>query len=403
MVMKGLVRFAALAALILPGISALQLPDGTNLLKQSREAMQKYHSLQFTTDASMQMKEGGHPMTMNSETAESLVNPGKIRQDMKVQGFTMMNVSNGEFTWMYNSIKNEFTKKSAALSLSAMRDGSRMQGLPDLSAIRPTDKTLRAETIEVDGQKHDCWVVESRIDKAAMPGMQSAEIDNEVTTQWIDKQLGIVLKTTVSLEMTMPGASQPMQMQELSTTRNLKVDEPIPDSTFTFVPPANAKQVDGFSSGGASEIAGSRQPAPAFDVTALSGTSYSLAALKGSPVLLDFWASWCGPCRESIPAVRDIYQKYKDQGLVVLGIDAGEDRTTVEAFLKTTPMEYPVALSGDTDVLDDFHVSAFPTFILIGRDGRVAGGEIGYGGAAALTEILSKAGLTAPATASSDH
>src|SRR4051812_19074589 len=74
--------------------------------------------------------------------------------------------------------------------------------------------------------------------------------------------------------------------------------------------------------------------APDFSLKDLSGKTVQLSALKGHPVLLDFWATWCGPCRMSIPMVQSFYMRHKDEGLVVLGVNMDEDPSGVPEFVK---------------------------------------------------------------------
>jgi hypothetical protein len=81
---------------------------------------------------------------------------------------------------------------------------------------------------------------------------------------------------------------------------------------------------------------------------------------------------------------------------MVLAIDVAEERSIVEEFLKKNPMVYPSALSGESGILEAYKVSAYPTFVLIGRDGKVAAEEIGFGGEQVLRAMLPKAGLTSP-------
>jgi thiol-disulfide isomerase/thioredoxin len=124
---------------------------------------------------------------------------------------------------------------------------------------------------------------------------------------------------------------------------------------------------------------------------------YSLASFKGKPVLLDFWASWCGPCRKSLPALETIYRDFKDQGLIILAVNAIEDRQTVEDFLKKTPLAYPAVLSNDDGIRQAYHVAAIPVFVLIGRDGRIVEQQIGFGGERDVRMMLEKAGLNGSA------
>lgn len=391
-----------LLSIFAPALRAQQLPDAAALVAQSGQAAKKLHSEQSTVSVSMGMTMPGGGAPGVSETMKvAAVHPGKTRMDMTAMGTTFLVVSDGSTTWMYDSRSNEFVKKSEALG-PAILSSMGMRNMPDFAKVHGTYKILREDTIEIEGQKHDCWVVEGHIDASTLPQMKGAEIKNEVVTMWLDKKLDLDLRNNVSMEMVMPGSSQTMQMSMSTNTTSLEVDQPIPDSTFTFTPPADAKQVDQlFGATAAAGVDLTGQPAPSFSVTDLTGKAYSLASLKGTPVLLDFWATWCGPCRESLPGVHDIYEKYKGQGLVVLGVDAGEDRATVEQFLKTNPFEYPVILGGESHVLDDYHVMGYPTFVLINADGKVAAEETGYGGQESLAGMLAKAGLGAPSAAAS--
>jgi thiol-disulfide isomerase/thioredoxin len=90
---------------------------------------------------------------------------------------------------------------------------------------------------------------------------------------------------------------------------------------------------------------------------------------KGKVVLIDFWATWCGPCRMVRPQVVQLYAKYKDRGLVVLSV-TGEDRKTVEGFEKTQSAKLPVYLDGESNFARSFQVTAIPTLVVIDKNGK---------------------------------
>src|SRR4029079_4187876 len=123
------------------------------------------------------------------------------------------------------------------------------------------------------------------------------------------------------------------------------------------------------------------------------GETFDLASLKGKVVLLDFWATWCGPCRKEMPTMEKIHQELKGQGLVVLGLDVGEDRETVEKFLRTEKVSYPIVLTKGSDVDLSFEVSAYPTYVLIDREGKIAAVQVGSAGEGALRQTLAKGGF----------
>ena len=93
---------------------------------------------------------------------------------------------------------------------------------------------------------------------------------------------------------------------------------------------------------------------------------------------MDFWAVSCAPCRDAMPALEAIHHDYKDRGLVIFGIDIGEERSKVQTFLEKMPAPYPILLDTDLDVAKLFHVDVIPTFILIDPDGKIVDGQIGF-------------------------
>ncbi len=119
-------------------------------------------------------------------------------------------------------------------------------------------------------------------------------------------------------------------------------------------------------------------PAPEFTLKDLSGKPVSLASLKGQIVLLDFWATWCGPCRVSIPLVQQFYETHKSEGLVVLGLNIDEDPSNVYPFVKQFKMSYPVLYAGGSPVLDLYRVEGIPLFVLLDPEGRMVQRYTGF-------------------------
>ena len=120
------------------------------------------------------------------------------------------------------------------------------------------------------------------------------------------------------------------------------------------------------------------RPAPAFEVTTLDGRTISLASLKGKVVIVDFWATWCPPCREEIPHFVQLYKTYAPK-LEILGISLDEDgKEAVAAFVKEHEMTYPVAL-GDEALGDTFGgIRGLPTTFVIDPQGRIVRKYLGY-------------------------
>ena len=128
-----------------------------------------------------------------------------------------------------------------------------------------------------------------------------------------------------------------------------------------------------------------RQTAPEWQLRDLTGRSVKLSDFKGKVVILDFWATWCPPCRKEIPGFIDLQKKYVDKGLVVVGVSLDEQGAAiVQPFVKQLGMTYPVVI-GDGQVVAAYGgIEAIPTTFIIDRQGKVVTGHQGYADPAAF-------------------
>ena len=118
--------------------------------------------------------------------------------------------------------------------------------------------------------------------------------------------------------------------------------------------------------------------APAFSLQSVSGGTVSLAQFKGDVVMINFWASWCGPCRQEMPLLDSIYKQYKDMGFTLLGVNVEPDAHNADAWLKHTPVSYPILLDPKSQVSQLYQVQAMPTTVIIDRNGIVRYVHNGY-------------------------
>lgn len=108
--------------------------------------------------------------------------------------------------------------------------------------------------------------------------------------------------------------------------------------------------------------------------TAVDGTAIDLAKLRGKVVLVDFWATWCPPCREEVPNVVAAYNKYHDKGFEIVGISLDQNKDSLLAFTKEHGMVWPQYFDGDgweNKVSKNFGITEIPTMWLVGKDGKV--------------------------------
>jgi peroxiredoxin len=120
------------------------------------------------------------------------------------------------------------------------------------------------------------------------------------------------------------------------------------------------------------------RPAPEFSLPGQDGRTISLADQKGKVVLVDFWASWCAPCRHSFPALNELFTDFRSRGFTVIAVNLDERRQDADAFLSTRPHELDVAFDPAGTTAKAFDLQGMPTSFLIGRDGTVRFVHMGY-------------------------
>lgn len=134
---------------------------------------------------------------------------------------------------------------------------------------------------------------------------------------------------------------------------------------------------------------GQRQAAPELSLPLQAGKPpVLLSSLKGKVVLLDFWATWCGPCRESIPELQNLYEKHHGSGLEVVGISVDNTSEPVPAAVAELGMKYPVVMAKDIpDIRSKFEFHSIPQLYVIDKQGRVAASITGTGGESIAEQI----------------
>ena len=127
-----------------------------------------------------------------------------------------------------------------------------------------------------------------------------------------------------------------------------------------------------------------------FTLETLDGGRVSLSDYHGSVVLINFWATWCPPCRAEIPDFEQVYREYKVQGFAILGVNEQEAGETVRPFVDQLGVSYPVLLDASGKVANEYRALGLPMSILVGRDGVIHTRHIGFLSADTLKERLEK-------------
>lgn len=117
---------------------------------------------------------------------------------------------------------------------------------------------------------------------------------------------------------------------------------------------------------------------PAFSVKDLDGSGISSETLRGKIVLIDFWATWCPPCRKEIPHFNELYSRHKDQGVLIIGLALDQKSADVATFLQQIPIEYPIAIATPELQQRFGGITVYPTAFLVDRNGQVVKKYLGY-------------------------
>lgn len=119
-------------------------------------------------------------------------------------------------------------------------------------------------------------------------------------------------------------------------------------------------------------------PAADFTLASLKDGNLKLSEQRGDVIMLNFWASWCGPCREEMPLLNDLHARYESVGFKVWGVNVDANREDAQAMLNKIPVEFPVLFDAESNVSRLFGVEAMPSSVFIDRDGKVRYVHKGY-------------------------
>src|SRR5216683_4227012 len=136
-----------------------------------------------------------------------------------------------------------------------------------------------------------------------------------------------------------------------------------------------------------------KEPAPRFNAKTTEGEKFSNESTKGKVVLLEFWTTWCVYCVAEAPFVDQINREYGDKGLVVLAVNVAESKKTVKKYLDQHPRTTRIVLTDDTNLAAMYEATVYPIYVVIDRDGNIAGTQRGAGGEEALRELIARAGI----------
>lgn len=253
------------------------------------------------------------------------------------------------------TINNVLTSQNPSLLMAISKEPSAALGRGYASIDKGTD-------VDVDGVPHTTLVMKS---------------DSEVATVLVDPKTHLIRRFVSDLRplMIARGADAVNKAEFVVDYSTVTPDTGAAADAFAWVAPDGARDVTNnmqeLGSGDAASQAMVGKPAPDFTLPALNGPPIKLSDAKGSVVVLDFWATWCAPCIMSLPELNTFYEQTKDKPVKVIGINGGEDKPDVVAFVERHKLTFPMALDADGAVNESFAVNGFPTTVIIDKEGII--------------------------------
>lgn len=244
------------------------------------------------------------------------------------------------------------------------------------------------------GKDHDCAILEVRLkpwSRSNSPN-NTTNMLNGSARMSIDTETGLILSLGIVEAIQGPRSAYESDVSYRVT--RLSYGAP-PEASLFKLPSEGMREVKEFSRWNATKIKKQLTGTVAPELTAvdMEGKEITLSAFKGKTVLLDFWTTWCPPCRADAPALDKLYRQYGGQNLMIIGISVSEERTIVDKFLKEHPHSFPIVLTTENEMPAAYQIGVFPTYIIVEPDGTVASAAEGDQGFSELRKLLRKAGL----------
>ena len=356
-------------------------PEAATVLADMEQAYAKLSSLDLAGKITGEFDVDGQKANETSEFTTSYSSPNKFRHQMQQDGVVG---STGEKLYIYTKARNAY------LSVDAPKQKTRCADLPEPFNDLLGQQNLSLALAMSPDPAAELKAAYAKIDKAA-----AVEVDQKsytalsltsrdgdaVTTLLIDPATNLLRRASMDLAPQLKARGANDVKKALVTIDYVTVtpDAPVQADAFAWTPPAGAKDAAEMAEGDetAHELVG--KPAPDFKLKDLEDKDVALADLKGSVVVLDFWATWCGPCVASLPKIDKLAQEMKDGGVKVFAVNEGEDKELVQGFMKSKKLTLPVLLDTDSKVGNDYMAQAIPETVVVGKDGVVRAVFVGAG------------------------
>lgn len=373
------VLFASLAAAFAQ--PANETLSAKGVLAKVTQAYASVTSIHVAAQREDTFAQAGRTSSAHSDCELTARGRGHYSVRMKRDGVDAMALSDGENTWKTLASKKQWSLLAAASSENAeanveSRDlhsfvaATLFGQYGQIARMAEEPMLIREEDFKLGHSKLRCYLVHTRF----------ADSDFDL---WVDRERFLVLQSKQRHSV------RGTQVETRVKTVDLEINQPIEDSAFRFDPPKGWTEVEMIMLPGEEGmiLAGSR--AANFTLKTLEGEPVTLDEARGKVVVLDFWATWCGPCRRELPTIEKLRAEFAGK-VAFFGVN-DEDSGTVREFLKKNHYELAVLMDGKRQVHRQYGVSAIPTLLIIDRQGVIREHFIGSRTEASLRKAIQSA------------
>ena len=322
--------------------------------------------------------------------------PDHSASEMRESQYTTRVVANGESLWTAIPELGQYIAQALPPQLAGADSVAiRKQLDPAADYARLLDGISRVQTLSRDTVLTARGAV--KCDRYALTRADADSAAAGITIHprvlWVDPATRLVLLDSLRVDQNHP---QLGLVSSISITRMVvaEADPVLGDEVFAFHPEAGSRRVRRFMQRSPEHEALEGQPASDFTLETLADSKpVRLSDLKGRVVLLDFWATWCGPCRRWLPIVEKAHRDYAAKGLSVFAVNEREPESKVRAYLGKQNLDLPVLMDRSGTVGSTYRASSIPLTVVVGRDGNVLRVMVGLHDAEDLEDVLREAGI----------